>query len=116
MYIGAVYIGETGRKLRVRLSEHQRSCQQNLEVEDVDALAQRNQRVDYGLLKHFVEFGHDMRWEAVEILAMESNLRKRRLLESIYIKEHRKLAVQEGFLIMNMRDSVHIPELWRCLD
>ena len=65
-----VYIGETGKELYKRVSEHK------LAVRRVDNLS--------AIYHHISETGHSMNWDHTEVLAQQSTAEKRRILESMY--------------------------------
>ena len=66
-----VYIGETGRSLKTRESEHKRVI--------------RNGDGNHsGISKHVLETGHTILWDEVQILAYETNWRKRKIKESFF--------------------------------
>ncbi len=67
------YIEETGRTLRVRLSEHQRCCK-NFETQK-SAVAQ-----------HCLEEHHRIDWQGSTVIEKESIWHKRRIKEAIHIK------------------------------
>ena len=63
-----VYIGETGKELYKRVSEHK------LAVRRGDNLSAINHQIS----------GHSMNWDHTEVLAQQSTAEKRRILESMY--------------------------------
>ena len=67
-----VYIGESGRSLKTRESEHKRAIRNGDENHS-------------GISKHVLETGHSIMWEKVKILAYEANWRKRKIKEGIFI-------------------------------
>ena len=69
-----VYNGETGRSFKTRLKEHQRDVKPNEELKKKSAL-----------VKHVYLNEHRIDWESSAILAIESDYKKRRFLESFYI-------------------------------
>lgn len=69
--IETVYIGQTKRKLRVRLKEH------------FNSVAKKN--MCSALAYHAIDEGHEFDFEAPRILCREENLTKREFLESHYI-------------------------------
>jgi hypothetical protein len=70
-----VYIGETGRNLKMRLKEHR--------------YAVRRQDEKNGIAVHAQESGHNVDWEAARVMMREEHLTKRKVLESILILESR---------------------------
>jgi hypothetical protein len=69
---GRSYIGETGRRLAVRLREHRHNLQQGLL--DKSKLAQ-----------HAYEEGHRVGWDDARVLQIESNSRYRKYKESAHM-------------------------------
>ena len=67
-----VYIGETGRSLKTRESEHKRAIRNGDENHS-------------GISKHVLETGPTILWDEVQILAYETNWRKRKIKEGIFI-------------------------------
>ena len=65
-----VYIGETGKELYKRVSEHK------LAVRRGDNLS--------AIYHHISETGHSMNWDHTEVLAQQNTAEKRRILESMY--------------------------------
>ena len=69
------YIGETGRKLHVRINEHKRDA--------------RNKTGNMsGLSQHIVQYNHTVDWDNVEILYRENNFRRRKFKEAIAINKN----------------------------
>ena len=64
------YIGETGRNLHVRMTEHQRDI--------------RNQKPNSQVYQHHAETGHSFKFEDVEIIHKCQNTFTRRVLESYH--------------------------------
>ena len=67
-----VYIGETGRTLKIRISEHKRA------VATGDA---RNANAT-----HWMETCHSMDWSAATVVDRSSRWRERKIKESVYIR------------------------------
>ena len=73
----AVYIGETGRQLKVRIKEHLDAVRKN-----------RPERSTFA--SHLLQSGHSVDRIEVSLLHIESSFRKRLTLESIQIIKHDK--------------------------
>ena len=69
---GKIYVGETCRTLRTREKEHKRAIRNSDENHS-------------GISKHVLETGHSVRWSDVKILAYETDWRKRKIKEGIFI-------------------------------
>ncbi len=63
------YVGETGRTLEIRKHEHEK-------LKEYSAVS-----------NHVREFGHEIDFQNPGILINESNLRKRKILESLFLKK-----------------------------
>lgn len=97
---GAQYIGETGRPLEVRVSEHRRNwlklrgdLDNGIVPEYVSSL----------LAAHAVENKHEIQWEEVKVLATESNIKKRKIHEAAV------MCITENVISQPSHD---IPPLW----
>jgi hypothetical protein len=100
---GAKYIGETGRPLDIRVSEHQRSW---LKL-DREREKEGDEAATSSLLaSHAVEHIHQVNWEEVTILSKESNIRKRKIHEAavMHIKDN-----------VISQPSIDIPPLWHSI-
>lgn len=75
-----VYIGQTSRYLKTRISEHKRSTRPHVLISNNSKTA---------LAEHFEKFQHPFNFEKTEILARQQNYKKRLLSEMIEIKKHR---------------------------
>ena len=75
-------MGEIGRTIRTRGNEHKRAIRNSYENHS-------------GISKHVLETGHCIAWDDVKILAYESDWRKRKVKEGIFIT-HKK---QPGFIV-----------------
>ena len=73
------YIGQTKRKLRVRIMEHQKSCLTDL------SNIQPDSNFDNGIPFYLASTGHSFDFNSTKILEQEPNSFKRRILESIHI-------------------------------
>ena len=74
------YIGEMGRSFKTRCKEHQRDVKP-----DIFAQLTNEELKKKSLVKHVCLIGHRIDWESSAILAIESDYKKRRFLESFYI-------------------------------
>lgn len=74
------YIGQTKRKLKIRLMEHQRT-EKKLDIKG-------------GISEHTHHTGHRMDYDNVKILDHESNYYRRIISESIFIKIHNNVNTQ----------------------
>ena len=91
---GRVYIGETGRCLSIRISEHKRAVQH---LDKSNALA-----------VHITEhMDHQIQWEESTIIEFESNWYRRRLKEAIWIKRTANT--------LNTDPGLHINVTWNTM-
>ena len=91
-----VYVGETGRSLKTRESEHKRAIR----------IGDENHS---GISKHVLETGHDINWEGVKILAYETNWRKRKIKEGIFI------AKTKSDMLLNTKPGVPMNSIYRVI-
>ncbi|KYN22422.1 hypothetical protein ALC57_05184 [Trachymyrmex cornetzi] len=70
----ASYVGQTGRQLRTRISEHRNHIKYNTTTRSV-------------ITEHRLQNNHDFRWDDVEILDEEPIYRKRLISEMVNIKK-----------------------------
>jgi hypothetical protein len=77
------YIGQTKRKLCVRLSEHEKSCKGDL------SHLEPNSNFDNGIPYHVATTGHEFGFEETKIVDREINRFRRRLLEGIHIQKNK---------------------------
>ena len=68
-----IYIGETGRNLRMRLKEHQ--------------YVVKRKDNNNGIAVHAQQSGHNVDLEAAKVRASEGHLIKRKMMEAILIQE-----------------------------
>ena len=66
------HVGETGRSLEIRLKEHRYA------VKNMDSRS--------GIAMHACN-KHNVDWEAVKVVAFEQHLTKRKVLESLHIRD-----------------------------
>ena len=76
-----VYIGKTGRSLKTRYKEHQRDVKPDI----IAQLTNEDLKKKSALVKHVCLNGHQVDWENSAILAIKSDYKKRRFLESFFI-------------------------------
>ena len=76
-----VYIGETGRSFKIQRKEHQRDVKPDI----IAQLTNADLKKKSALVKHVCLSGHRIDWESYAILAIESDYKERRFLESFYI-------------------------------
>jgi len=72
----ATYVGQTGRTLKTRISEHRNHINRNTNTHSV-------------ITEHRTKFSHEFNWDNVEILDRERFLSKRLISEMIYIKRQK---------------------------
>ena len=79
------YIGETGRNINNRISEHEKAV--------------KNKNRNNALFKHWEETGHNFNYSNVKILAKCSSHKKRNLIESFFIEEtwNENINIHPGF-------------------
>ena len=90
-----VYIGETCRSIKARETEHRRAI--------------RNMDENHsGISKHVLETGHCIAWEGVKILAFETDWKKRKIKEGIYIERAKGN-------VLNTKPGVPLASVYRVL-
>jgi hypothetical protein len=94
-FCDVVYIGETSRLLKTRITEHKN----NINGKEINYTA---------LTKHRLETGHNFNYSKVKILAKEKNKFKRRDIENYFIKKC-KNSVNERF------EKSFFPEVYNVL-
>ena len=87
----AVYIGETGRTLKVRLAEHKRAV--------------RMGDVNNGIPVHSLKTGHSIAWDKAKITDRETHWQRRRVKEAIRI--------QRSQVRMNLDQGIVLHQAWR---
>lgn len=75
-----VYIGQTSRYLKTRISEHKRSIKPHVLL---------NSNSKTALAEHFERYQHPFTFEDTEILSRQSNYKKRLISEMVEIKKHK---------------------------
>ena len=85
----ASYVGQTGRQLHTRISEHRNQINHNT----------RNHSV---VTDHRLNLDHDFNWTGVEILDREPIFSKRLTSEMLYIKRQKS-----GINLKTDTDSLH---------
>ena len=91
---GKEYIGETGRTLTQRMSEHKRAV--------------KNGDSNNALAVHVKQSGHNIQWEEANILIREGHWTKRKIKEGIAIKKN-NLNLDKGFQIDNNWFTLTMP-------
>ena len=89
-----VYIGETGRPLKTRISEHKRAVGMG-DVRNANAV-------------HWMGTGHSMDWGAAAVVDRASRWRERKVKESVYI-ESRPTTWTRGFPLSPLWNSLIRP-------
>ena len=82
-----VYIGETGRSLKERLKEHK--------------YAVKTGNMRNGIAAHARKTQHPVDWTSARITASEQNLKKRKVLEAIHIREQPNNTNLDCGLVLN---------------
>ena len=90
-----VYIGETGRPLKTRISEHKRAVGTG-DVRNANAV-------------HWMRTGHSMDWGAAAVLDRASRWRERKVKESVYIKSRKTYNMGLGFPLSPVWNSLIRP-------
>ena len=89
-----IYIGQTKRDLKTRLSEHKRAIK-----------FQRPEKS--ALCQHTIVFDHKINWDQARILKLETDYFKRLTAESWFINVHSN--------VMNRSDGDYFPAVYRSL-
>ena len=89
----AGYIGETGRSLQKRITEHKYAVKTN---------DRRN-----GIAVHCWDMGHQPDWDAAEILETEPHYQKRRVLEAIWVRKTPQTCNLDCGLILDQAWTTH---------
>ena len=77
-----VYIGQTGRYLKTRISEHQRSTRPHNLAHNLAASNGKTSLVD-----HVIKFPHQFDYDKTSVVSTQHNFKKRLLQECITIKK-----------------------------
>ncbi len=85
---GIQYVGESGRNLKVRISEHMRNSSKS------------------ALSYHLLKYQHQPILKHTQILATEKNLHKRKIIESLCITHKKSCLCNTGV-------SVELPQIWQ---
>ena len=89
-------MGETCRTIETREKEHKRAI--------------RNSDMNHsGISKHVLETGHTISWDGVKILAYETQWKKRKIKEGIFIAKTR------GDLLLNTKPGIPLHNMYRVL-
>ena len=97
-----VYISETGRSFKTRRKEHQRDVKSDI----IAQLTNEDLIKKSALVKHVCLNGHRIDWESSAILAIESDYKKRRFLESFYIHK----------TDFSFNDKIFYPEVYKFIN
>ena len=87
---GAVYIGESGRQIRMRVNEHRRAYVKK--VQDRYTSSYKSAFAD-----HLIDSNHSMKKMSITILHIERNAQKRVALEAHEVIKH----VQHNVIVLN---------------
>ena len=85
-----IYIGETGRQLGTRITEHRKEAEKisNRNCTRTTRRASTNEHHKSAITDHVCQTNHIMNWEASEIVEQESDKLKRWIKESICIRSN----------------------------
>ena len=85
-----VYIGETGRQLGTRITEHRKEAEKISDRNFTRSTrrASTNEHHKSAIIDHVCQKNHSMNWEASEIVEQESDKFKRWIKESICIRSN----------------------------
>jgi len=72
----ASYVGQTGRQLKIRITEHRNHIRHNTSVRSV-------------ITEHRLQYDHDFQWDNITILNEEPYYRKRLISEMLNIKKQK---------------------------
>jgi len=72
----ATYVGQTGRTLKTRISEHRKHIKKTTTTQSV-------------ITEHRFKYSHEFNWDSIEILDKERILSKRLISETIHIKRQK---------------------------
>ena len=82
----AVYTGETGRTLKVRMAEHKRAV--------------RMGDVNNGLAVHSLKTGHPIEWSQARVVEREENWYRRRIKEALKIQQRQvRMNLDQGIVL-----------------
>jgi hypothetical protein len=105
-----VYIGETGRKLSTRLSEHKK----DYETSRSAGVSTRSIRLSSAseihksaITDHMLQQNHLPNWTDIKILSQDENNNTRRIRESIWIRKEKNMNRDEGaYHLTHLYDSI----------
>ena len=86
---GSSYIGETGRTLDTRLSEHRRNCR-NGEIHKC------------GVAQHALVDDHRINWDGRMVISREQHWYRRRVKETLYIRRFENFNLDRGLNISSI--------------
>ena len=87
-----VYVGETGRPLKTRITEHKRAVSTG-DVRNANAV-------------HCMKTNHCMDWNAAGVVDRASRWRERRIKESVYIRKRKTFNMDSGFPLSPVWNSL----------
>ncbi len=91
-----VYIGETGRPLKTRISEHKRA---------VATGGVRNANAT-----HWMKTNHNMDWEAAHVVDRSNRWKERRIKDSVCIRTRRTYNMDSGSSLSPVWNSQYVEE------
>ena len=87
-----VYVGETGRPLKTRITEHKRAVSTG-DVRNANAV-------------HCMKTNHSMDWNAAGVVDRASRWRERRIKESVHIRKRKTFNMDSGFPLSPVWNSL----------
>ena len=90
-----VYIGETGRPLKTRITEHKRAVREG-DARNANAV-------------HCMRTSHSMDWDAATVVDRASRWRERRIKESVHIRKKKTCNMDLGFPLSPVWNSLIRP-------
>ena len=87
-----VYIEETGRPLKMRITEHKRAVDRS-DMKNANAV-------------HSEVLNHAISWEDCTVVDREKRVKERRIKESIHIKRSRSYNLDSGYPLSPVWDSI----------
>ena len=104
------YIGETGRRLKVRLGEHQDDVTKAEQVARHYTRAQRKKSEQKynksALTDHVTQVNHTIDWDSTKIVGREDDHTRRLIKETIKIRQEKQLALNRD------GGNYPLPHLW----
>ena len=87
-----VYVGETGRPLKTRITEHKRAVSTG-DVRNANAV-------------HCMKTNHSMDWNSAGVVDRASRWRERRIKESVHIRKGKTFNMDSGFPLSPVWNSL----------